>query len=411
MIANLKSKLKTMSSNCPSNEIITKLVDLLVDRGDFGGIVIQGTHGEFVLKRTVYAFNSYYGNIPLSDLLSATFQDIQWWTRLDGDISLEDIIFLDTETTGLAGGTGTIAFLIGLGYITKDGLVVEQYLMRDFDEELPMLTAVMDVLQRYKVLVTFNGKSFDWPLLESRIIYSRLRSISWEDAHLDLLHTARRLWSMRLDSCSLISLEENILGKNRIGDISGALIPNIYLDYLNTRKPDDMLQVIQHNEWDIIAMAAILAHITGLYNNHSDRCDAYELYGIARDLEREQRITEAAACYRACIDAAEKSSLLMEAKKHLGYLLKRHEGPQVAVDLWLDLAGREGNLLIFPLIEMAKFLEHKEKDYPCAFDYTEKALEIIDVGKGTISDRLKHELLNRKQRLIKKMERTEQLWG
>jgi uncharacterized protein YprB with RNaseH-like and TPR domain len=146
-------------------------------RGDFGGKVIEGPDGAFVRKRTIYGEDSTYGKIEFSRLFASDYTNSNWWTRLDKNFNIQDIVFLDTETTGLAGGTGTYAFLIGLGYIDDQGLVVEQYLMRDFDEEYPMLKAVMETLKKFRVLITFNGKSFDWPLLESRLIYSRLGTI------------------------------------------------------------------------------------------------------------------------------------------------------------------------------------------------------------------------------------------
>jgi uncharacterized protein YprB with RNaseH-like and TPR domain len=377
----------------------------------FEGCIIQNQYGKFVRKRTVYGFDQSYGKISLSGLLTASFEDTRWWTRMDQDLLPEDIVFLDTETTGLAGGTGTVAFLVGLGYISEDGLVVDQYLMRDFDEEYPLLQDMINLLKRFKVLVTFNGKSFDWPLLESRLIYSRMRPISWEDSHLDLLHTARRLWSSRLENCSLTTLEENILGRRRIDDIPGSQIPSIYLDYLQTRKSDEMKRVIQHNEWDITAMAALLVHTAGLYSDPQNKGDCYELFGIARELERDHRIREAAACYKACIRSAVHHSLILDAKKRFAYLTKRHKGPQEAMDLWAELAGEEGGLLVFPLIEMAKFLEHKEKDYQKALDCTEKAIIMVNKVRSTGSQRLIEELINRKQRLMKKIERSMELWG
>jgi uncharacterized protein YprB with RNaseH-like and TPR domain len=436
MISNLKSKLKAMSSSShsakkseispdkpafsaestftessSSAEESTSVVDPVnnLDRGSFGGDIIQSDDGEFVRKRTVYGFDEFYGRILLSGLLTGSFADSQWWTRLDEDLRMEDIVFLDTETTGLAGGTGTVAFLIGLGYIEENGLVVDQFLMRDFDEEYPMLQAIMDLLRRFKVLVTFNGKSFDWPLLETRLIYSRLRPISWEDSHLDLLHVARRLWSNRLENCSLISLEENILHKHRLDDIPGSQIPNIYLDYLHTRDTSEMKRVVQHNEWDIAAMAALLVHIAELYNDPHNKGDSYELFGIARELERNHRIREAAACYKACIGTAAHHSLKLDAKKRFAYLTKRHKGPQKAMTLWAELAGEEGSLYVFPLIEMAKCLEHKEKDYQRALECTNKAIKLVNKAQSTGGQKLKEELLKRRQRLLRKIERIEKI--
>jgi uncharacterized protein YprB with RNaseH-like and TPR domain len=435
VIRNLKSKLKVMSSSSPlhsqNNELTSSPINesgsTLLDtenleyievvrrgsishandmraRGDFGGKVIEGPDGAFVRKRTIYGEDSTYGKIEFSRLFASDYTNSNWWTRLDKNFNIQDIVFLDTETTGLAGGTGTYAFLIGLGYIDDQGLVVEQYLMRDFDEEYPMLKAVMETLKKFRVLITFNGKSFDWPLLESRLIYSRLGTIHWEDTHLDLLHLSRRLWRKRLESCSLSCIEKNILSHIRKDDIPGSLIPDIYFEYLESRDIDMMNRVMLHNQWDIAAMAALLLHVKNLYEDPVGRGDAYELLGIARELERNQRIEDAASCYQRCIHISNKHSLTIEAKKRLAYLKKRYEGPKEAMNIWADLANEDGNLLIFPLIEMAKYLEHGKKDFQKALTYTERAILLADT-RSKDSSKLKEELLHRRRRLIRKLGR------
>ncbi|HHU78719.1 MAG: ribonuclease H-like domain-containing protein [Caldicoprobacterales bacterium] len=374
-------------------------------RGNLDGEVIESPHGSFVRKRTFYGGSTAYGSIAFSELLAADFSDSKFWSRLNRDICLRDLVFLDTETTGLSGGTGTYAFLVGLGYITDEGLVVEQYLMRDFDEEYPMLQSLLDTLKRFKILVSFNGKSFDWPLLESRLVYSRLRNIIWEDAHLDLLHVARRLWGYRLSSCSLISIEEEILGLQRSDDIPGHMIPKMYFDYLETRNTDVMQLIMQHNEWDIVSMAALLLYINRLYKDPEGKADACELLGIAKELERNYRIQEAANCYRRCIQTAHKHSLSVEAKKRLAYLTKRHHSPGEAMHLWADLSSEGDSCLIFPLIEMAKYYEHGKKEFHLALQCTERAIHLAGM-RSTSSSRLKEELLVRRRRLINKMKRS-----
>ena len=405
IMANLEQGGDSGSGCCPNPESRP-------DRGSLGGTVVSGPDGEFVRKRTIYGYEESYGRIPLLDLQNAVFADSLWWTRLDRDLCPKDIVFLDTETTGLAGGTGTVAFLVGLGYVEENGLVVDQYLMRDFDEEVPMLQAAADQLRRRSILVTFNGKSFDWPLLESRLILSGIPPIHWEDTHLDLLPAARRLWSARLPDCSLSTLEKEILSQRRTDDIPGSMIPHIYLDFLKSRRPGRMRQVLQHNEWDIAAMAALLVHFAALYHDPEIDRDACELLGIGKELERAHRIRQAAACYQECINLA-PNPFVLNAKKRLAYLTKRYRGPQEAMELWADLAGKEGSSLCFPLIAMAKFLEHQQKDFPGALECTEKAILLTnrfsdsDIG----SQRLQAELLHRRQRLMKKMRRRMEQWG
>lgn len=430
MIPNLKSKLKALSSSSPSNKQTNTSVlrnlshnyELIKEESseelrnteiknldDFGGQIITSSEGTFVKKRTHYSTDSLYGSISLSSLDSWNFSDSQWWTRMDRDFTPKDIVFLDTETTGLSGGSGTYAFLVGLGYLTEKGLTVDQYLMRDFDEEYPMLLSVLDTLKNYMVLVTFNGKSFDWPLIESRLIYSRLKPLYWENAHLDLLHISRRIWGNCLDSCSLSSIEKNILSSIRHDDIPGSMIPKAYHDYLDTRKTDEMERIIKHNEWDIVAMAALLLHVSKLFVDPLSLGDASELLGIGKELERNGKIMEAAECYEECIQSAPNRSLKIEAKKRIAYMKKRHVGPEEAMDLWLDLADEQGSMLLFPFIEMAKYFEHKRKDFQSALDCTDKAIQLTKLRRA--SSALLEDLLKRRRRLIKKLERSKKQWG
>ena len=142
--------------------------------------------------------------------------------------------FLDTETTGLAGGSGTYAFLVGVGRITEDGFRVKQFFMRDFSEEASLLDALAQHLADFDVLVTYNGRAYDQPLLETRYRMSRARPPFASLAHLDLLFGARRLWKLRYESCRLVELENQILGVERVGDVPGALIPYVYFEYVRT---------------------------------------------------------------------------------------------------------------------------------------------------------------------------------
>jgi len=409
LITNLKAKLREMSSSSRSNEYIRPR-PRTVDRGDFGGRVVEGAEGRYVLKSAVYDADSSFGTVPLRTLLGADFSDSCWWTRLDEAIDVNDIVFLDTETTGLAGGTGTMAFLIGLGSIEDDRLVVRQYLARDFDEEYAILAAVLEELKKRRVLVTFNGRSFDWPLLESRIIYSRLKPLCWDGRHLDLLHVARRLWGDRLESCSLSSLEEHILEHSRPDDIPGSMIPGIYLKYLDTGDIDDMLRVMRHNEWDILVMAALLARMAYMFKRPAAYCDDVELLGVAKDLERAGRTEEACRCYRACIDKTNTGYVRIQAQKRLAFLVKRHQGSAAAMDIWAEMAESPGNIMVLPLIEMAKHLEHREKDIDSALSLTEQALSILQTHRSISSGKIYDELLHRRARLLRKKGRVEGSW-
>ena len=165
-------------------------------------------------------------------------------------VKMQDLLFLDTETTGLSRGAGTVAFLVGVGYFSQDHFVVEQYLMRDYDEELFVLQEINRLLEAFPVLVTFNGRTFDMPVLQSRFLLNRFPD-KYESVHADVLYPSRRLWKLRLGSCNLQTLEESVLGVVREDDIPGALIPQTYFKYLDNRDFEPIRSIMAHNRQDI----------------------------------------------------------------------------------------------------------------------------------------------------------------
>jgi uncharacterized protein YprB with RNaseH-like and TPR domain len=192
------------------------------------------------------------------------------------------IAFLDTETTGLAGGAGTVPFLVGVGRLTPGGFTVRQYLMRDFEEEPSVLEALNRDLADADVLVTYNGRAYDEPLLATRYTLARVRPPFGRLAHLDLLYGARRLWKLRFDSCRLVELEAQILGFQREGDVPGHLIPAIWFDYIRTRRPDRIAGVLRHNALDILSLAALAAILPARFSNQQPPSHAGELVGLGR---------------------------------------------------------------------------------------------------------------------------------
>ncbi|PYX43836.1 MAG: hypothetical protein DMG79_21645, partial [Acidobacteria bacterium] len=160
----------------------------------------------------------------------------------------EQWLFLDTETTGLAGGSGTYAFLVGIAWWEGGGLEIEQFFLREQSEERSLLFALRERIAERPILVTFNGKSFDWPLLETRYRMSRKISVPTPQAHLDFLHPARNLWRLRLGSVRLSELERHVLGWDRGADLLSGLIPQIYFDYLRGGPPERLVPVLNHNQ-------------------------------------------------------------------------------------------------------------------------------------------------------------------
>src|SRR5579872_7510621 len=203
-------------------------------------------------------------------------------------------LFLDTETTGLSGGTGTYAFLIGLAWWDAGALQVEQLFMRDFAEEYSLLHELAARVAERPVLVTFNGKTFDWPLLDSRFKMTRTIPTPQLAAHLDLLHPARALWKLRLGSVRLVELERRVLDAQRLGwhredDIASALIPQYYFDYLRGGSSDPLVGVVRHNQMDLRGLAALFGKINSILATSDTDCngiDSLDLFGLSRFLER-----------------------------------------------------------------------------------------------------------------------------
>lgn len=210
-------------------------------------------------------------------------------------------LYLDTETTGLNGGTGTVAFLVGLAWWDADagGLTVEQILVRNLGEEAPMLAHVAERIRACEMLVTFNGKSFDMPLLRTRFVMARIDA-PMEPPHLDLVHVARRLHKARGVECKLTTIERRILGFERHDDVPSGEVSACYLHFLRTGDARSLLGVIEHNAWDVVAMAALV----GLYGEPlgGSQLHADDLVGVARTLKRAGKIDDAFEVASAAID-------------------------------------------------------------------------------------------------------------
>lgn len=242
------------------------------------------------------------------------------------DVAAERIAFLDTETTGLAGGSGTLAFLIGIGRLDGERFRVRQFLIRDFAEEASALHAVATEMESCDLLVTYNGRAYDEPLLQSRYVLSRIPSPFGRVPHLDLLHGARRLWKMRFDSCRLVELEARILGYTRHGDVPGNLIPQIYFDSLRTGRPGRLAGILQHNALDILSLAALTAILPGKFTNRGSVSHAAEMVGLGRWLIASGQRDEAIPLFESAITTIEFDRLPAPRRRDVFvHLAKHHE--------------------------------------------------------------------------------------
>ncbi len=247
-------------------------------------------------------------------------------------------LFLDTETTGLAGGTGTYAFLVGLAWWEEDGFIVEQFFMRDHGEEPSLLFEVLERLARRRVLITFNGKSFDWPLLQTRYRMTRVGEVPEPLVHLDLLHPARRLWRLQLKSVSLTQLEREILHFDRGEDIPSETIPQIYFDFLRGGSSAAMAEVFRHNQMDLCGLASLALHISSvLVDPEQSHCSAGELFGISRLLQSHGEDDLAGRIYRRALESGLPRPAERVAQRELALLAKRGRNFELSNALWEKL--------------------------------------------------------------------------
>jgi uncharacterized protein YprB with RNaseH-like and TPR domain len=211
-------------------------------------------------------FIDYHGQVDLKQFPEIPV-DIIRFLSLDRNLSdfvVRDTLFLDIETTGTAGGTGTYAFLVGLGFVEDGFFQVRQFFLHDLAQESAFLHAVQEFTERFRYLVTYNGKSFDSQILKTRYTMHRKEDPLHGKPHVDMLFIARRLWKKRFHECDLMNLERQLLNFYRVDDIPGYLIPSAYTDYLRFAKANLIQKVIHHNQWDIVSLAVLTARAASL---------------------------------------------------------------------------------------------------------------------------------------------------
>jgi hypothetical protein len=314
-------------------------------------------------------------------------------------LDYRDALFLDTETTGLAGGTGTVAFLIGLGWFEGDAFVTRQLFARDYGEERAALLGLRDLVGGKRFLVSFNGKAFDANLLAARFIMNRMPDPLAGLPHLDLLHPARRLLSHRLADRRLGALEAAILGFEREGDIPGSEIPQRYFDWLRRRDGRPMADIFAHNRLDILSLAALAAHLAELLDpggeaarrHPGDRLAAARLF-LARKCP-----DEAVRLLDPLVGCASPETA-RDAARELSLHYKRSGEWPAAAAIWEAMAGRDAGDP-FALIELAKWCEHRRRDFTRALALTERA-RLCDRRLSTDENA---DLDRRRERLVRRL--------
>ncbi|MGE8077846.1 ribonuclease H-like domain-containing protein [Peribacillus loiseleuriae] len=317
-------------------------------------------------------------------------------------IGTEDLFFFDTETTGLGGGVGNTIFILGYASFEKDEVVVRQHILPQPGAEIPLYQSFLEKVN-YETLVTYNGKSFDWPQLKTRhrLIQQHVPNLP-EFGHFDLYHASRRLWKRKLEKVKLSIVETEILGVKRENDIPGYLAPMIYFDYVERQDPEILFGVLKHNEWDVLSLITLYIHLS----RQILQVDGYgdESLEMARWFRYLGKKEEAYKTFELVVKEGSEDEILF-AKQALGFAKKKNKNFNEAYSIWIEVFEKgNGMLKVEAGIECAKLLEHQFKDYELAKKYTADAMDTLS-GLSKYKDTLiVNELTKRLLRLQRKLQ-------
>jgi uncharacterized protein YprB with RNaseH-like and TPR domain len=400
---DLASRLRTVvRSQAPRRELTYEPeprvyepgLDLSCAAAAIGGRPLDGPDGPCLVVERRYESERVHGDLRVGD---CSVTDDEALRLLDPGLSpAEDgsgrILFLDLETTGLSGGAGTVAFLVGCGYFDFGAFQVRQFLLTSYAAERALLAAVADFVGPAGLIVTYNGKTFDLPVMETRWLFHRLPPPFEGKRHFDMLHPARRLWRdregrddgvveslARVDpdgpaDCSLTGLERALLGVFRRGDVPGFEIPARYFRFLRSGDPRPLEPVLEHNRLDLISLAAVVSRALDLVREGEAACrTGRESLALGRLYERAGRHDAAVACYRR---AAADRAVRHRALQRLAIRLRRDRLFGQAAGVWEELlAGEDNGLLRRQAAEaLAIHNEHRVRDLRTARRLAESAL-------------------------------------
>lgn len=343
------------------------------------GKFISTPFGDSFIRENYFPRDYRCGEVELFHIFQSSAKTISSLARDDRlkEMDISKTVFLDTETTGLAGGAGTYIFLVGVGYFEGDQFCVRQYFMRDYNEERALLSALNDLLSNFKAVVTYNGKTFDLPLMESRYIMSGMKMSLKNPYHFDLLYPARRLWKRRLENCSLSTVERDILGVIRDDDVPGYLIPEIYFRYLRTKDARAIKQVFEHNLQDILSLVALVSRMCFLVEDPLNNTEyGMDIFSIGKMFDEEKKYGQSTHYYAEALKHNLAEEEILEILRLSSFAYKRQGKWEEAEKIWREIIERSREYIYYPYEELAKYYEHHLKDYQKAERVAEEALNI-----------------------------------
>jgi len=353
---------------------------------DQGIGLMSNEFGSFLIKRINFPATYEHGMYTLKQLQEVSSYLQHFFPDSDvKKVSIDQLLFFDLETTGLGTGTGNIPFMVGLGYFSGENYIVEQAVIRHVAEERALLAYLHRLTASYEYLVTYNGKTFDWPLMVNRYVLNGMREEIWQPKHIDLLHPSRSIWRNTLDSCRLSYIEEARLGITRIDDLPGSEAPERYFKYLAEQNPEHLFPVYRHNELDMLTLVSLLIRFGYLLSDHNVR-DIIQLPNEPEEMIRTGLWLEKMGLTTHCESLFEIATLLPVSYAPTLYKLslrdKQVGNIERAILIWNKIIDSETLNIqskIDCCVQLAIYYEHKCKWYEEAIKYTELAINLATI--------------------------------
>ena len=343
-----------------------------------GGTEGNNQFGYYYYIEKTYPLSQPHGFISMDTTVSLSM--LYRWAKVapEQQVDLSRLVFIDTETTGLAGGTGTLAFMVGIGFFEQEQFHLHQYFLRNVEEEPAMLAAIDSVVAPFDGLVSFNGRAFDVPLLNNRYLLNGLDSPCKNRYQIDLLHLARRMWKNRLASRALGTIEKEILGFLRSEEeVPGWMAPELYFNYLKNNNVEGIVPVFYHNAMDIVSLGALLIHFAAIISNplQHQSLPGLDLVAIGHLYAGLEELDTAIRLYEKGIEEGVPEEFYTNALMRQATLCKKQGDYDYAIANW-EKAAEMGNLTACE--ELAKVYEHQFANYELAMQWVGRANDILE---------------------------------